>query len=161
MHRHPCSSGIRTHDPSVRASKDISCLRPRGCCDRQYQQHISCISVEIMNRKRSLTLLIRIVWQTSYMKKVIITHISPNPPNHALQLSAFSIFILGIQTWMGVVITRFSFGNVFWYIPLKLSRILSSKTPQPSPPYHIKIYIEFMLELSTSTLPCCNASSQG
>jgi hypothetical protein len=27
-------SGIRTHDPSVRASEDSSCLRPRGHCDR-------------------------------------------------------------------------------------------------------------------------------
>jgi hypothetical protein len=27
-------SGIRTHDPSVRASEDGSCLRPRGYCDR-------------------------------------------------------------------------------------------------------------------------------
>jgi hypothetical protein len=27
-------SGIRTHDPRVHASKDSSCLRPRGCCDR-------------------------------------------------------------------------------------------------------------------------------
>jgi hypothetical protein len=27
-------SGIRTYDPSVRASADISCLRPRGHCDR-------------------------------------------------------------------------------------------------------------------------------
>jgi hypothetical protein len=27
-------SGIRTRDPSVRASEDISCLRPRGHCDR-------------------------------------------------------------------------------------------------------------------------------
>jgi hypothetical protein len=27
-------SGIRTHDPSVRASENISCLRPRGHCDR-------------------------------------------------------------------------------------------------------------------------------
>jgi hypothetical protein len=26
-------SGIRTHDPSFRASEDISCLRPRGHCD--------------------------------------------------------------------------------------------------------------------------------
>jgi hypothetical protein len=26
--------GIRTHDPSVRASEDSSCLRPRGHCDR-------------------------------------------------------------------------------------------------------------------------------
>jgi hypothetical protein len=25
--------GIRTHDPSVRASEDSSCLRPRGYCD--------------------------------------------------------------------------------------------------------------------------------
>jgi hypothetical protein len=27
-------SGIRTHDPSVRASEESSCLRPRGYCDR-------------------------------------------------------------------------------------------------------------------------------
>jgi hypothetical protein len=27
-------SGIRTHDPSVRASEDSSCLRQRGHCDR-------------------------------------------------------------------------------------------------------------------------------
>jgi hypothetical protein len=27
-------SGIRTHDPSARASEDNSCLRPRGHCDR-------------------------------------------------------------------------------------------------------------------------------
>jgi hypothetical protein len=27
-------SGIRSHDPSVRASEDSSCLRPRGYCDR-------------------------------------------------------------------------------------------------------------------------------
>jgi hypothetical protein len=28
------SSGIRTHDPNVRASEGGSCLRPRGYCDR-------------------------------------------------------------------------------------------------------------------------------
>jgi hypothetical protein len=27
-------SGIPAHDPSVRASEDSSCLRPRGHCDR-------------------------------------------------------------------------------------------------------------------------------
>jgi hypothetical protein len=31
------SSGIRTHDPNVGASEDISCLRLRGHCDRQYK----------------------------------------------------------------------------------------------------------------------------
>jgi hypothetical protein len=29
------SSGIRTHDPSVRAGEDGSCLKPRGHCDRR------------------------------------------------------------------------------------------------------------------------------
>jgi hypothetical protein len=29
-------SGIRTHDPSVRASEDSSCLRPRVHCDRLF-----------------------------------------------------------------------------------------------------------------------------
>jgi hypothetical protein len=28
-------SGIRTHDPSIRASEDSSCLRPRGHSDRR------------------------------------------------------------------------------------------------------------------------------
>jgi hypothetical protein len=28
-------SVIRTHDPSVRAAEDISCLRPRGHCDKR------------------------------------------------------------------------------------------------------------------------------
>jgi hypothetical protein len=28
------SSGIQTHDPSVRAGEDSSCLRPHGHCDR-------------------------------------------------------------------------------------------------------------------------------
>jgi hypothetical protein len=28
-------SGIRTHDPSVRAGEDSSCLRMRGHCDQQ------------------------------------------------------------------------------------------------------------------------------
>jgi hypothetical protein len=37
-HKHPCFSGIRTHDHSVGAGEDISCLRPRGHCDR----HCSC-----------------------------------------------------------------------------------------------------------------------
>jgi hypothetical protein len=27
-------SGVRTHDPSVQASEDSSCLRARGHCDR-------------------------------------------------------------------------------------------------------------------------------
>jgi hypothetical protein len=29
------SSGIQTHDPSVREGEDGSCLRPRGHCDRR------------------------------------------------------------------------------------------------------------------------------
>jgi hypothetical protein len=33
-HRINAHSRIRTHDPSVRASEDSSCLRPRGHCDR-------------------------------------------------------------------------------------------------------------------------------
>jgi hypothetical protein len=28
-------SGIRTHDPSVRANEDSSCLRPHGLCDQR------------------------------------------------------------------------------------------------------------------------------
>jgi hypothetical protein len=32
--RHHASSGIRTHEASVRAGEDTSCIRPRGHCDR-------------------------------------------------------------------------------------------------------------------------------
>jgi hypothetical protein len=31
-------SGIRTHDPSIRASEDSSCLRPRGHYDRLWKE---------------------------------------------------------------------------------------------------------------------------
>jgi hypothetical protein len=32
--------GIRTHDPSVPASEDSSCVTPRGHCDRQHFWHV-------------------------------------------------------------------------------------------------------------------------
>jgi hypothetical protein len=35
-------SRIRTHDPSVRASEDTSCLRPRGHCDGLYEKFTNC-----------------------------------------------------------------------------------------------------------------------
>jgi hypothetical protein len=34
-------TGIRTHDPSVQAGEDGSCLRPRGHCDWRYRDHQS------------------------------------------------------------------------------------------------------------------------
>jgi hypothetical protein len=34
-------SGVRTHDPSVRASQDSSCLRPRGYCDLPLQTYFT------------------------------------------------------------------------------------------------------------------------
>jgi hypothetical protein len=37
-------SGIRTHDPSVRASEDSSCLRRRGHCDRFHGWILALIS---------------------------------------------------------------------------------------------------------------------
>jgi hypothetical protein len=36
-------SGIRTHDPSVRANADSSCFRPRGYCDRLYSRMVKLI----------------------------------------------------------------------------------------------------------------------
>jgi hypothetical protein len=48
--------GIRTHDPSVRASKDSSCLRPRGHCDRQFL----CLGPNIA--LSTLSMFIRIVF---------------------------------------------------------------------------------------------------
>jgi hypothetical protein len=34
-HRHPCLSGIRTHDSSALTGEDGSCVRRRGNCDRR------------------------------------------------------------------------------------------------------------------------------
>jgi hypothetical protein len=36
-------SGIQTHDPSVRASEDSTCLRPRDYCDRETYKSAACI----------------------------------------------------------------------------------------------------------------------
>jgi hypothetical protein len=47
-------SRIRTHDLSVRVSKDSSCLRPRGHCDR----HLSNILV-----RKSFSTSLKIWWQ--------------------------------------------------------------------------------------------------
>jgi hypothetical protein len=48
------SSGIRTHDPSVRAGEDGSCLGPRGQCDRlQYRiprENLLHILIKMFNR---------------------------------------------------------------------------------------------------------------
>jgi hypothetical protein len=35
-HRHPYLEWIQTHDPSVRANEDGSCLKPCGHCDQQF-----------------------------------------------------------------------------------------------------------------------------
>jgi hypothetical protein len=35
-------NGIRIHDPSVLASEDILCLRPRGYCNRQRKNTSPC-----------------------------------------------------------------------------------------------------------------------
>jgi hypothetical protein len=44
--------GIRTHDPSVRASEDSSCLRPRSHCDRCYYLLPVAISLEVDRQER-------------------------------------------------------------------------------------------------------------
>jgi hypothetical protein len=57
-HKHPCLSGIRTHDLSVGAGEDSSCLRPRGHCDRQLQiqrQYLSGYAVNSSVPVRSCT----------------------------------------------------------------------------------------------------------
>jgi hypothetical protein len=50
-------SGIRTHDPSFRASEDSSCLRMRGHCDR------SCFAVETYKYIFSFTFHTQVLWQ--------------------------------------------------------------------------------------------------
>jgi hypothetical protein len=46
-------SRIRTHDPSVRASEDSSCLRPRG----KYDQHIFTVPFATSVKSLALTFL--------------------------------------------------------------------------------------------------------
>jgi hypothetical protein len=51
-------SGIRTHDPSVRASEDCSCLRPRGYCDRQVALILGLfVNINILKEEHSLSVL--------------------------------------------------------------------------------------------------------
>jgi hypothetical protein len=56
-HWHPCLSGTRAHDPSVRASEESSCLRPGGHSNRRWWDAVFAslvifgISTEIMGPK--------------------------------------------------------------------------------------------------------------
>jgi hypothetical protein len=48
--------GIRTHDPSVRASEDISCVRPRSHCDWHLEtdsMKLSIVSAQLVDVKSS------------------------------------------------------------------------------------------------------------
>jgi Mn2+/Fe2+ NRAMP family transporter len=48
-------SGIRTHDPSVRASEESSCLRTRGYCDRLlYTSHCNLFTLTAEKGIRAL-----------------------------------------------------------------------------------------------------------
>jgi hypothetical protein len=49
-------SGIRTHDPSVVVSKDSSCLRLRGQCDRQIGNYLRIIRFEVLMTGRGVPL---------------------------------------------------------------------------------------------------------
>jgi hypothetical protein len=50
IHAHSTDIHVRTHDPSVRASEDSSCLRPRGHCDR----HVLLMHVWIATAKNKI-----------------------------------------------------------------------------------------------------------
>jgi hypothetical protein len=50
-------SWIRTHDPSVRAVEDSSCLRPRGHCDRRVQHNE--VIFMILSRARCCDVCVR------------------------------------------------------------------------------------------------------
>jgi hypothetical protein len=59
-------SGIRTHDPNVPANEDVSCLRPRGHCNRQYCVLFSFLFAATLEHKAdflvSLIILFERVW---------------------------------------------------------------------------------------------------
>jgi hypothetical protein len=48
-------SGIRTHDPSVRAGEDGSCLRLRDHCDRRVEMYLAHIHVATSQHKYNFT----------------------------------------------------------------------------------------------------------
>jgi hypothetical protein len=49
-------SGMRTHDPSVRASEDSLCLRPRGHCDRLASELAK--TVHALDRAATVTVIV-------------------------------------------------------------------------------------------------------
>jgi hypothetical protein len=55
-------TGIRTHDPCVRASKDSSCLRPRGYCNQLHK-------LKSMQRKFSALYTTKIFSKYSVIKE--------------------------------------------------------------------------------------------
>jgi hypothetical protein len=67
-------NGIRTYDPSVRGSKDSSCLRRRGYCDRQ--------PIYIHN---SFTIMRTKHVTVSYLCNASVTHDSSSEPASGFQ----------------------------------------------------------------------------
>jgi hypothetical protein len=51
------SSGIRTHDPGIRAVEDSTCLRPRGQWDRHYTYQLKKLNKYKRRQKKSLLII--------------------------------------------------------------------------------------------------------
>jgi hypothetical protein len=81
-------SGIRTHDPSLRAKEDSSCLRPRGHCDRQsktsptLKSRISRLLLRCcrchLHSPIQRVLILNYVWRT-YLISVVLVNTSHVP----------------------------------------------------------------------------------
>jgi hypothetical protein len=66
------SSGLRTHDPSVRAREDTSCLRPRGFCARPRFNLCNEIVGITVNTLRGHTIYIIIIGECKINRKEAI-----------------------------------------------------------------------------------------
>jgi hypothetical protein len=72
-------SGIRTHDPSLRAGEDIWCLRPRGHCDRPWMDYVYvnrpiCKWVYIYAYIHDFSLCLCLIWWSNSSRLLLLGH---------------------------------------------------------------------------------------
>jgi hypothetical protein len=86
-------SGIRTHDPSIPAGEDSSCLRPRGNCDRRPKHVMLCNE----KRRRSSSVNINISTVAKRRRRVR----TRSQVIYNVILSKFFRYKNGVRMWFG------------------------------------------------------------
>jgi hypothetical protein len=62
---------IRTHDSSIRASEDTSCLRPCGHCDRHMTQYRSVICIYEYSRRHFMS-SVCVIWTGVHTLHIVV-----------------------------------------------------------------------------------------